>query len=57
VDPGTAWIILLRGIGGAFLLWLISPVSWAVRKWVPDGRIKRLLLIEVGDKKTPGAGR
>lgn len=25
---------------------LLAPVSMAVRKWLPDGRLKRLLLID-----------
>lgn len=49
MDIGNALAIALRPLGVMLILWLLSPIPRAVRRWMPEGRLKRLLLRKVGD--------
>jgi len=49
MDIDSAIAIALRPLGVMLVMWLLSPIPWAIRKWMPEGRLKRLLLRKVGD--------
>lgn len=45
------WAMVLRPIFALILLGLIClPVRLAVQRWMPEGRVKRVLLIRIGKK-------
>lgn len=43
------WFAILKPWGAVVVLALIYPIKWAVIKYLPEGRLKRLLLFRVGD--------
>ena len=49
------WLVavVLRPLIFLIVLGLIClPVRLAVQRWLPEGKLKRLLLVQVGPKKT-----
>lgn len=44
-----AWTMLLRPLGLLLILLALYPVRLAVIKFMPEGKLKRLLLFRVGD--------
>ena len=42
------WILVLKPLGAIPILLLIYPFKWAVIRFMPDNKLKRLLLFRVG---------
>jgi hypothetical protein len=52
MDVTTAITAAIRPAAVALLLFLLAPVSRLVDRRMKDGRLKRLLLRQVGDKSS-----
>ena len=54
MDGGSLWLagVILKPFAALVLFGLIClPARLAVQRWVPDGRVKRLLLQRVGRRR------
>jgi hypothetical protein len=47
MDAPTAFAIALRPLVFFLLLLALAPLVWALRRYLPEGRIKRLLLFRI----------
>lgn len=57
---GMTWAlaVAMKSIFGLILFGLIClPARLAVQKYMPEGKLKRLLLTRVSSEKPPGYGR
>ena len=52
MDAPTALAITLRPLVFFLLLLALAPLVWAIRRYLPDGKLKRLLLLRVGPEQS-----
>lgn len=57
MDIGTALSIALRPIGALLVItFVLAPIRRGFERWIPEGKIKRVLLRQVGDKPPAQSG-
>lgn len=56
MDAEAAWGIALRPLATFLLLLALAPIVWAVRRYMKDGKLKRLLLFRVNAESESGSG-